>query len=179
VQKIDEALLIIQLKAGYDRAVRDWFVHYSPAIRKTVAQKVSIEEDVDELVQEIFLACLRELVHFKSNSSLKTWMLSVTHHKVADYYRAKYAKRVIHLVTLLEGLPVGLHDASEMTELVKLALSRLPEFDKELLFAKYVDNKSVRQLAAEYEKSFKSIESLLYRAREAFRKEYSFVLANQ
>lgn len=176
MQNIDEGLLIIQLKAGYERAVRDWFVWYSPRIKAAVAQKVSVNEDVDEIVQEVFLACLRELIHFKNQSSLSTWMLSVTRHKIADYYRAKYAKRVIHLVALLDGLPTALTSVGDdISENVAQTLAKINDFEREILLAKYVDGKSVAQIAQQLSKSVKSIESSLFRARLSFKKEYALI----
>lgn len=180
MSEINEALLIIQLKAGYDRAVRDWFVAYSPVVRQFVAKRVSTESDVEELVQEIFLACLRSLVHFRGQSSLQTWMLTIARHTIADFYRARYAKKVIHMVALFEELSLpNTSNPTEQTQAVQSTLLQLPPLWRELLLAKYVDGKSVKQLSSELAKTTKAIESLLFRARQEFKFHYQLALSQR
>jgi RNA polymerase sigma-70 factor, ECF subfamily len=60
----------------------------------------------------------------------------------------------------------------EQAEQVALALSRLPEHYETVLRAKYLDGLSVAAIAAERGESVKAVESLLTRAREAFRAAY-------
>jgi RNA polymerase sigma-70 factor, ECF subfamily len=173
-----ELLLIIQLKAGWDQAVARWFHDYSPAIEQFITTKISVTEDVDELVQEVFLACLRELVHFRGEASLKTWMLTIARYKVADYYRARYAKKVIHLVALFDeiSLPLLANSTDQIT-VVQETLQKLSPTLREVLLAKYIDGKSVKQLAQELAKTTKTIEAQLFRARNQFKQAYAAVAA--
>lgn len=174
--KVAEDQLIVRLRAGENQAVTEWYQVYVGHIQRQVAAKVAIKEDAEELVQEVFIACLRELVHFRGESSLKTWMLTIARHKIADYYRARYAKKVIHLVALFEGLTLpSTSQVKEQVELVQQTLARLNPAHQELLLAKYVDGKSVRQLAAELATTVKTVESQLFRARNEFRYQFTFV----
>lgn len=172
----EESRLLEQLKLGNEKAVTTWFRLYNTRLHRFIAARVAVREDVDELVQEVFLACLRELVHFKGESSLSTWMLTIAKHKVADFYRARYAKKVIHLVALLDEMGSAVMPFSQdHVVAVQETLSRLnPDF-QEVLLGKYVDGKSVQQLAQECSRTSKAIESLLFRARHAFRAEYLVV----
>jgi RNA polymerase sigma-70 factor (ECF subfamily) len=58
-------------------------------------------------------------------------------------------------------------------ELIARALAELPENYEAVLRAKYLEQKSVVEIAADWQQSPKAIESLLTRAREAFRQSYS------
>ena len=60
------------------------------------------------------------------------------------------------------------HQAEQIAQ----ALSRLPERYEAALRAKYLDQQSVAEMVAAWSESPKAIESLLTRAREAFRQEY-------
>lgn len=175
--ELSESELITRLKAGDERAVTRWFTDYKGSIERLIWAKVSFKADVDELVQEVFLTCLRELIHFRGTSSLKTWMLTIARHKVADFYRAKYAKKVIHLVSLLDSLAVPSLQLPDEIQAVQSALARLTPELCELLLAKYIDGKSVKQLALELVKTTKAIESMLFRARNDFKVAYISVMA--
>ncbi len=64
-------------------------------------------------------------------------------------------------------------DAHSVSLRVKQALSKISSEHRELLLQKYVDQKKVKQMARDWGKSPKSIESELFRARESFKKAYS------
>ena len=179
MSNLAESKLIERLKCGDERAVAQWFHSYQPIITLFINQKMSIQEDADEQVQEVFLACLREMVHFRGDCSLKTWMLTIARHKVADYYRARYAKRALQLVSLLDDMSVPNQGVNqEAVSLVQMALAKLTPPLPELLLAKYVDGKSVQLLAREMAKSSKAIESMLFRARNEFRYHYALQLTS-
>ena len=60
----------------------------------------------------------------------------------------------------------------EKAERVAAALANLPERSERVLRAKYLDRMSVDEIAAAWGESPKAVESLLSRARQAFREEY-------
>jgi RNA polymerase sigma-70 factor (ECF subfamily) len=62
--------------------------------------------------------------------------------------------------------------AIEKAERVAVALAALPEHYEALLRAKYLDQMTVAQIADMRGESGKAVESLLTRARQAFREAY-------
>jgi RNA polymerase sigma factor (sigma-70 family) len=69
----------------------------------------------------------------------------------------------------LEPFSDELLQREETRELVNTTMSQLPPHYREALEAKYVGGRSVRDLAALWSISEKAVESLLSRARQAFR----------
>ena len=57
-------------------------------------------------------------------------------------------------------------------ECVRVTLAALPDHYRDVICAKYRDGMSVMEIAAERGQSGKAVESLLTRARDAFRREY-------
>src|SRR5439155_21308693 len=84
--------------------------------------------------------------------------------------RLRDSKRVRALVTVPE--PATEVDASD-PERVGIALAELPERYEAALRAKYFEQLSVAAMAAASCESEKAVESLLTRARQAFREAYS------
>lgn len=171
-QVADEQKLLAALRAGDGMAVRKWYQLFWPAVVAFVSNKISEPADVQEVAQEVFVACLRELPLFRAQSGLRTWMLGVAKHKVADYYRARYAKSFINFLPLPVSQFSTVPEKSVQTEMALSALSALAVGDAELLLAKYVDKKTVKQLALECKQSVKAIESRLFRSRLAFKNAY-------
>src|SRR5512133_1755058 len=55
------------------------------------------EADVEDVTQEIFIAVMKSLRSFKSQSKVSTWLRTITNHKIADYYRARKIKQPVEL----------------------------------------------------------------------------------
>jgi RNA polymerase sigma-70 factor (ECF subfamily) len=169
-----DAVLLSQLKSGNAKAVQTWFNEYHDRLFQSIALKVSIEKDVEELVQDTFLSCLKHLPLFRGESSILTWMLRVAHHEVADYYRKRYAKKFIHALPLSELFPLqDISDSHEISHKVRLVLAKMAKEEREILLMKYVDKKKVKQIASELGRTVKSVESVLFRARSEFRALYN------
>ncbi len=171
----DEKQLLERLRRGQPQAVQLWFKRYHQRLVRFFLQKVASQSDAEELAQETFINCLRHLALFRGESGIWTWMVSIARHEVNDYFRKKYAKKAINalpLSELLEQKTVVVHDAHQTAELVAAAIQQLRAEWRELLQLKYIDRKSVKEIAAELGRSIKAVEADLFRAREAFKVAY-------
>lgn len=165
---------LFALRRGDEKAVLGWYKQYQQPLLRFIHTKIADPQDAQELCQNTFLSCLESLPLFKETSSLWTWMCSIARHEVADYYRKKYAKKVLKLIPFAEALlPEQIIDVHDVSQAVRSALRKLSSRDRELLQLKYVDGKSVKSIAFALGVSVKSAESLLYRARKAFEEVYA------
>lgn len=170
---IEERALVSQLRTGKRQAVERWFRAYSPYLLRIAKRRLPGGEDAEEIVQETFMNCLKQFSLFRGQSRLRTWMVSILNHEIADYYRKQYAKRALKIIPLADlVLARPVKNASETSEKVRLALSQMTREKKELLLMKYVDKKQVVEIARQLKKTVKSIESELFRARREFRALY-------
>lgn len=171
---VSEKELLSQLKAGDEKAVAAWFRLYSPKLKRLVSGKIDSPFDIEEIVQETFINCLKHLPLFRGESSIWTWMSRIANHEIADFYRKRYAKKAIRALQLDELIPVNnLGDAHDVSLEVQAVLAKLDETYSQVLTMKYIEGLSVAQMAQELQKSVKAVESELFRARLAFRQEYS------
>ncbi len=175
-----DTALISDLKSGIPEAVEVWYRKYLRTVQAFINTKVDNKKDVEEITRETFLNCLRDLPLFLGKSSLKTWMFRIASHEVADYYRRRYAKKFIHAIPLSTYLfheePKRMHETSSY---VVEVLKRMRNEYKQLIILKYVDNLSVKEIALKVNRSIKSVESDLFRARKEFRVLYQTVSANR
>jgi hypothetical protein len=105
-------------------------------------------------------------------------MRSVANRKSVDHFRA--AARVRHLVqqvsrtkeTAEQGDAVTLQLRVERREEVRRVMDGLSEQHRIALEWKYIEKLSVRQIAERWDTTEKAAESILFRARREFRKEF-------
>lgn len=169
----DHALLE-DLRLGLPEAVSVWYKKYYPQVSRYVGRRIKFQADVEEIVRETFLNCLRHLPLFQGKSSIKTWMFKIATHEISDFYRKRYAKKFIHAIPLTHLLlaedPKDIHETADS---VKEVLKQMRQDYRELLLLKYVDHISVKDIAVQMKRSVKSIESDLFRARKEFRALYA------
>lgn len=136
----------------------------------------------EDLTQEIFIDVYKGFSGFKGLCSERTWIFKITKNKLNDFYRKQYSPK-FELIEMDDQLVVHLADPSQdiqemmvksfEQEKVRTCLNDLLEQYKIVLILKYIDGKSVKEVALTVGKSPKAIESILQRAKNAFIKSYS------
>jgi RNA polymerase sigma factor (sigma-70 family) len=179
-QQIDEASLIKRVGLADPEAVKEFYNTYIDRIYSSVFNQVGRDHDVtQEIVQDIFLAAVKAAKNFKGNSKLYTWISSITHKKVVDYYRSKNRIRQIQYdasvdIESIEDKMITNVDPTMTTndiQIVRQALDSLPIHYKQALMLKYIDEMSVEEIGITMNRTAKSIEGLLSRAKKTL-KEY-------
>lgn len=128
-------------------------------------------EHVDDVVQETWMAAVRQIRQFDpTRASFKTWMRGIASNILCDFRKRR------PMVSIVEATePASNDDADrpiairEERERITDVLCSLPNHYEDVLRAKYLDQQSVDEIAEARRESPKAIESLLTRARKAFR----------
>lgn len=136
----------------------------------------------EDMTQEIFLDIFRGFDRFKGLCSEKTWVMRIARNKIYDFYRKK-ARKCFETIGLDDEttlqIPDDTQNVQEMLESeadqkkVIACLESLPEHYKITLLLKYADGRSVKEIAAITDKTCKSIDNILQRAKMAFIKQYA------
>jgi RNA polymerase sigma-70 factor (ECF subfamily) len=147
----------------------------APAVRKYLHFKLPGDNDVDEVCQDVFLSALDSLALYKGEASLKTWILSIARHEVADYWRKRYVRRAIEKTSpLFDGLMADINTPefemkkAHIRERFMKAYHSLSEQYRTVLSYRFELGMSVKEISVRMEMPFKATESLLFRARRAF-----------
>ena len=140
----------------------------------------------EEVVQETLLKAIRGLENYdpeRARNNIFPWLTGLARneiHRVLGRERsavsletlwANMDRELLAIYSKLESEPFAdeLLEREETRELVNATMSQLPPHYREVLEAKYITGKSVRDLAANWRISEKAAESTLTRARKAFR----------
>jgi RNA polymerase sigma-70 factor (ECF subfamily) len=127
-------------------------------------------ELADDVLQDTWLTASRRLRHFDPDRGpFEGWVCGIAANLVRNHLRAK-TRRASRTRPLTGDHPRP--EAAERCERVAAALAALPDRYEQALWSKYLNGRSVAEIAAASGESEKAVESLLTRARQAFREAY-------
>ncbi len=180
MEKYTDSILIKKLIARDEQALFILYKTYHKPVFNFINKKLNNKQVAEELTQDIFLQVIESLRDFRYQCSLKTFLYTIARNKVIDYMRKKKIKRILFSALpsfVIEGLSsVVMDDEIEKKELerkIETTFEKLPHEYQIILRLKYMENRSVQHISEQLVKTFKSTESLLFRARKAFIKTYS------
>lgn len=172
-------LIVTELLAGKKGAASRFYRELSPKVRRYLRGRLPEETDVEEILQDVFVAAFDSLPLYRGEAKIASWLLSIARHEVADYYRKRYVRKVVQQTSsLLEEMveeartPEFEWKKRVLEERFALAYSRLSTQYQKILSLRFELGMSVKEVAEEMKLSFKATESLLFRARSAFAAAY-------
>lgn len=149
---LDEERLVERVLAGSDRAAARVLGHVGPAVLRTIRGVMGREDpEVEDLVQESFVALLRALPAFRGDSGLRTFATRIAAKLAMSSLRRRYRRRDRdeHRPTVPHG-PIDLDaalQAEERLEMVRTVVARLPRVQGETLLLRWVLGHSLAEVA--------------------------------
>ena len=186
---LDERALCEAVLAGDPDAAQSLFQRHVEPLYEFVHYRLGGDRAlVEDVVQDTFLVALESLASFDRRSSLHTWLCGIAKNKIRTHRRRR---RSVPLEDVLEEssgeidailarierepLPESVLERRETRELVGATLSSLAPEYRHALLDKYVEGRSVAQMAEACGKSVKATESLLTRSRLAFARVFELL----
>lgn len=182
---VNDQTLIKAMRQGDERAFRLFFETYFPRLYRFAAPRLGGDPDAcKEVVQATMTKAVRNLDSFRGDAALFSWLGQICRNEIVDYLRAQ--KRRIDRIVLIEDQP-DLRAALESIEapaeeqpahrldreqtkaIVQSVLDRLPSRYGDVLEWKYVEGRSVEEIGDLLGVGHSAAQSMLARARTAFR----------
>jgi RNA polymerase sigma-70 factor (ECF subfamily) len=173
---VNDKELVDKLRNREPAAVVELCNAYFDRIYRLVFSQVDGDRDVaQDIAQETFLAAFKSAHRFRGQSKVYTWLYSIANRKVADFYRRR-KREGKHRADPLENQVSeaetdGTVESEETSKSIQQALSCLPLHYKQVLLLKYVEEMPVAEICQVMDRSSKSVEGLLTRARRELRSE--------
>jgi RNA polymerase sigma-70 factor (ECF subfamily) len=174
-----------RLLAGDEATFRKLFDEFFPRLyRLALARLDGNREDARDVVQQTFCKAIEHLESYRGEASLYGWMCHICKNTIIDHARQQQrAARQFPphaaedtIEAILEAIaapaveePEALAARTDLIGFIQTVLDCLPQRYGDVLEWKYVDELSVNDIAAALSIGPKAAESLLTRAREAFR----------
>ena len=182
----EDQAIVRKLLEGDEQMFKAIFDSYFPRLYRFVLPRVSGNEDeAGDIVQQAFCKAIERLQTYRGEASLYGWMLRICRNTLIDRVRrASVRPRQVPLggtdndilESIVEALrapeneqPEQLAARVDLLNVIAATLDHLPSHYGDVLEWKYVEGESVNEIARRLNVAPKAAESLLTRARSAFR----------
>lgn len=181
----DSVELVGRMLKGDERAFSTFFDGYFPRLYRFALPRLNGDADAAaEVVQATLVKAMRRLADFRAEASLFTWTCQICRHEIVDYLRSRrrHADKVVlmddspELRAAVDAIaapeleePAHHYSQAETRRLIQVVLDRLPPRYGDALEMKYVEGLSVEEIGVRLGLGQTAAQSLLARARVAFR----------
>ena len=187
-----EQVLVRDMLAGSERAFAEFFETYFPRLYRFALPRLKNDADATkEVVQATLIKAMRNLSGYRGEAALMTWVAQICRRQIVDHLRAQQ-RHASHVVLLedsdemraafqaieapAEDEPMHSYSSAETRRLVQSVLDSLPARYGDVLEWKYVEGQSVEEIGARLGIGHTAAQSVLARARAAFRDALDTVL---
>lgn len=146
-----------------------WKQH-APELRSWLRQRLSQSQDVDDMMQDLFMKALRQGSQFCDVTNARAWLFEVARNALADRFKIKR-----ELVELPDDLPRQAQEAEDMdavdllTACLPRVLSELSPNDREAIALCDLEGMSQAAYAKKSGLNLSAAKSRLQRARQKMR----------
>jgi RNA polymerase sigma-70 factor, ECF subfamily len=174
----EERGLVRLAQSGTEAAYEELVRRHQRRVTALVGSILRRREDVEDVVQQVFLKVFVSLKRFDLRAAFSTWLYKITVNECWDYLRKKKVRPLVYesdlseeQVSRLDGIvsadrpPEGPSERAEVKELLDWMLDKLPEQDRQLLVLKEMEGFSVHELAEILGLNVNTVKVRLFRAR--------------
>lgn len=176
--------LVRRMLAGDESAFDEFFDGNFPGLYRFALTRLDRDEDAaEEVAQATICKAITKLATYRGEAALFTWLCTFCRHEISAFCKRNHLNtRHVDLIEdtpevraalessgMLLADPAQEFDRAEIGRLVQVALDRLPVNYGKALEWKYLEGLSVAEIASRLRLSPKAAESILTRARAAFR----------
>jgi RNA polymerase sigma-70 factor (ECF subfamily) len=180
---VDDLALVRRVLSGEEAAFETFFEGHFPRLYRFVLPRLGGNpQSAEDVVQTTLVKAMTRLDTYRGEAALFTWLCTLCRHEIAAHFRTA-GRREVHLAedtpeirTALDTLSIPAAEGpdeqlrrKELARIVQVVLDRLPGRYGDALEWKYIHGLPVREIADRLEIGPKAAESLLTRARQAFR----------
>lgn len=163
-----------QSLAGDQRAYATLLQETSRLLRPFLARRLSFENEVDDLIQEILLSIHKARHTYDGNRPYKPWAYAIAKFRLTDFLRAHYSDQLRHAIDfdeLEESLPENVTESEFSYESISGEVNKLPEKQAEILRLMHQEGHTAREVADKLGMNESAVKVAAHRAYKVLRKK--------
>jgi RNA polymerase sigma-70 factor (ECF subfamily) len=185
-----ERELVRRMLGGDEGAFDEFFADYFPRLFRFAVLRLRDPDAAEDIVQTTLMAAMRHLGSWRGEASLFTWLCTICRREIGAWQKRTARRVFVSIEDDDPGLRAALDSIGAAADApdarlaradtgrtVQLALDHLPPRYSRALEWKYLEELSVDDIAGRLQCTPKAAESLLTRARAAFRDAFAAVQA--
>lgn len=175
---MENSNLVIRLKRGDPRAYEELYTEYVEKIGRIAKTYLGVD-DVEDVIQEVFIRVYKNIKKFRGDSALSTWVYRITVNVCKDMLSKKRRRREIltsfgmeedETKTLPEPVeytrPSDEYLKETSAEEIHKAIDSLAKEDRLLITLREIENMSYADISNVVDKPIGTVKSRLHYARE-------------
>ncbi|MFO7526753.1 MAG: sigma-70 family RNA polymerase sigma factor [Ignavibacteriaceae bacterium] len=168
----DDFSLIKRFIDGEEDIFGELVSRHKEKVRNIVYLTLNERDSADDIAQEVFITVYRSLKNFRFESQFTTWLYRITVNKCKDHLRRKTVRRII--IPFKDnkedpGYEIS-PENSNTSEIVRNAISKLPDKMRIPLLLKDIEGFSYQEIAETMQCEIGTVKSRIFRAREGLKK---------
>ena len=185
-----ERQLVLRMLGGDEDAFDEFYADYFPRLFRFAVLRLRDPDAAEDIVQTSLIAAVRHLGSWRGEATLFTWLCTICRREVSAWEKRTSRRVTVSLAEDDPGLRAALESIGAEAEapdaglaradtgrIVQLVLDHLPPRYSRALEWKYLEDLSVDDIAVRLQCTPKAAESLLTRARDAFRDAFAALQA--
>ena len=146
---------------------------FSGRIRSHLLKKLRRQDDVDDLMQEIFIKIHSHLGHLRESGKLSSWIYRIAENTLNDYYRRNRGVETRYDEN--KGILESLDEVNPLTGIercLEAFIARLPEKYREPLVMSDLEGMKQKEIAESMYISYSGLKSRVQRGREMIKEMF-------
>lgn len=141
---------------------------FTAVLNRFVSSRVSNQDDVADILQEIFIKISSNIHLLNSEEKLKSWIFTISRNAITDYYRRNSLKKEIRLEDY-HNFDMASEQVIDFSAGMESCLAgfidKLPAQYKQIIIESEINGVSQKVLAKKYNLAYPSLRSRVQRGR--------------
>jgi RNA polymerase sigma-70 factor, ECF subfamily len=185
-----ERELVRRMLGGDEGAFDEFFADYFPRLFRFAVLRLRDPDAAEDIVQTSLIAAVRHISSWRGEATLFTWLCTICRREISAWEKRTSRRVTVSIADDDPGVRAALESIGAAAEapdaglaradtgrIVQLVLDHLPPRYSRALEWKYLEELSVDDIARRLQCTPKAAESLLTRARDAFRDAFAAIEA--
>ena len=168
---IRDEQLVADLQNGDKKAMGELYLRYYMLVFNKCLSFSKDTDDAGDLAHDVMLRVMEKIHSFNGNSKFSTWLFSITSNFCTDQKRKSKGKYVEPLDSYFNLSDTYYEEKASLIELYKKetcavkVMAQICKDDQQLLFMKYHERRSIREIQKLFNISVSAVKMRLARAR--------------
>ena len=171
------------MKNKYETAFfNSYILIHQKSIERFILSSVKTNDDALDLVQNTLESAWRKMHQLKDQEKSKSWLFSIAYHEIKKYYRKKKVEFSLFRDMSDDDDIENIEDNSDhFAELInkkedyqrlRVAINILDEKNRHLIWLRYVEELSIKEIAEILEINYNSTRVYVSRAKQVLKEAY-------
>ena len=164
--EVDERLLVEAAQKDPSRFA-ELYENNFDRVYAFVARRVPLREEAEDVTAEVFHQALASIGHFEWRGvPFVAWLLGIAAKLIAQRWQRSENRQQIEAGDLEE---IGMEDETERRTMLVQLIDALPTDQREVIVKRFIEQKSIRDIAQKLQRTEGAIKQLQFRALQTLR----------